>query len=541
MSISLKSYVAENNSSVSPQNVPTPGRSDEVRNDAGGYVFSVSDKSRLERFLILGIDGGSYYVGKHDFVKNNVEFLRKLIANDEKLVVDTAVSVSDEGRAFSNSPAIFALALVLCEGNDKAYARAAVNKIVRTGTHLFEFVGYIKALGKNGRAQRSAIASWYTSRDDSSLAYQAVKYRNRHGFTHGDVLKISHANVSRPIARFMLDGEILDTAPEIIKGFSRAQKAVSVEDTLKVLTENRNLSWETLRTEHLTDVKVWKKLFYNNQLNGQALFRNIVRLAKLNAFNDMKFAADYAARLVDENMLAKTRMHPVSILNAIVVFEEGQIQRTNVYYVHRSKDWVSSAVISAALNEAFYKSFKYVEPANKRTYIGVDVSGSMAQAVTIGSDLSAAQAAGAIAMTIARTEPMHIIKGFTGGWSRKVEMTDLGINANTQLSDAMRKVQKSNFGSTDCALPVLDAMNNNIEVDTFITITDNDTWAGNIKPTQALEQYRNKTGINAKLIVLGTVSNGFTIADPTDPRQLDVVGFDANVPKIVAEFSAGRL
>ncbi len=44
---------------------------------------------------------------------------------------------------------------------------------------------------------------------------------------------------------------------------------------------------------------------------------------------------------------------------------------------------------------------------------------------------------------------------------------------------------------------------------------------------QALRDYRKKTGIAAKLVVVGMVSNGFSIADPDDGGMLDVVGFDA--------------
>ena len=43
-------------------------------------------------------------------------------------------------------------------------------------------------------------------------------------------------------------------------------------------------------------------------------------------------------------------------------------------------------------------------------------------------------------------------------------------------------------------------------------------------------------GIDAKLIVMGMVSNGFSIADPTDAGMLDVVGFDASVPQVIAQF-----
>jgi 60 kDa SS-A/Ro ribonucleoprotein len=68
-------------------------------------------------------------------------------------------------------------------------------------------------------------------------------------------------------------------------------------------------------------------------------------------------------------------------------------------------------------------------------------------------------------------------------------------------------------------------------------LTDSETWAGKSHPVQALRQYRHATGIPAKLIVVGMVSNGFTIADPDDPGMLDVVGFDTATPSVISAFA----
>jgi 60 kDa SS-A/Ro ribonucleoprotein len=53
---------------------------------------------------------------------------------------------------------------------------------------------------------------------------------------------------------------------------------------------------------------------------------------------------------------------------------------------------------------------------------------------------------------------------------------------------------------------------------------------------QALRQYREQMGIPAKLIVVGMVSNGFTLADPSDGGMLDVVGFDTATPQLMSDF-----
>jgi 60 kDa SS-A/Ro ribonucleoprotein len=72
---------------------------------------------------------------------------------------------------------------------------------------------------------------------------------------------------------------------------------------------------------------------------------------------------------------------------------------------------------------------------------------------------------------------------------------------------------------------------------TFVVYTDNETWAGDVPPAQALRAYRDARGISAKLIVVGMTSTGFSIADPNDAGMLDVVGFDTSTPPVIADFA----
>ena len=105
-----------------------------------------------------------------------------------------------------------------------------------------------------------------------------------------------------------------------------------------------------------------------------------------------------------------------------------------------------------------------------------------------------------------------------------------------RLDDALKATDELPFGGTDCALPMLWAMKNRIQADLFVIYTDSETWFGKVHPAQALTRYRERTGIDAKLVVVGMVSNGFTIADPADPGMLDVVGFDTATPNVIAGF-----
>lgn len=507
----------------------------QVKNNAGGFSFTVSEWDRLDRFLILGTDKGTYYVKQPDLTNQNVDFVRELLRTDSAEVIRRTVDVSKNARAKSNSQALFIPALAMnTDGVDKQMVKSAVLDIARTSTHLFEYGQYLKNLGGMGRAKRESIINWYESKSADTLALQVVKYRQRNGWTHRDMLRLGHPkNIDADIANFILGKE--HNAGGIIQAFERAQAATSIDEIVDLI-KNHRLPWEAIPTEWHKEPKLWRTLFEADALGQTALLRNVVRLARLGMFNDLKFAADYANRLKDENRIRKGRIHPVNYLNASVVYSEGQVQRDDGrwFAVNRKKDWDTHQQIRKALDEGFYLAFHNIEPANKRTLFAVDVSGSMGQAA-LGLDLSCAQVSGAISMIGARTEPYSMTRGFSNNFM------DLGITDNMSLSDVMRKISGLNFGGTDCALPMVWAEKNKVEIDTFVVITDNETWAGKIHPHQALKSYRQKMGIDAKLAVLGVSATDFTIADPSDSGMMDFCGFDSAAPKVLADFSAGRI
>jgi 60 kDa SS-A/Ro ribonucleoprotein len=542
---------------------PTPQREPEnsrqVANSAGGYTFTTDN--RIQRFLILGTTGGSFYAGESKLTKENLKHVTEAITSAPDggvRVVQMAREISIEGRAYSNSPALVTLALVLVHGSPeaKSAAVAALRLVARTSTHLFEFAEYVESVGGWGRTKRTAVANWYTSQTPDRLAYQVIKYRQRNGWTHRDLFRLAHPKgIDRHIGEFVLKGTITEDGPEYLKSFRLAQESVNLTDillTIEGAAVHGGLVWEAIPTKFLKEPEVWKKLFYNGQLRGQALIRNITRLARIGAFDDMVFTHDYAKMLTDKLMIQATRLHPINYLNAYVVHQTGQVpHRTKSAYGYsgaRQKDWNTNPVILSALDEGFYSSFKYIQSANKRTFIGLDVSGSMS-GMAMGLDLSCAQVGAAFSLAVAKSEPFYQIYGFSdgtrrGGWGRvgnTTHLTDLGIAPSMDLSTVMSKTSGLTFGRTDCALPMKFALEHKIAVDTFIIVTDNETWFGDIHPHVALQKYRQAMGINARLVVVAVASNGFTIADPTDDGSIDVVGFDSATPKVIADFSAGRI
>jgi 60 kDa SS-A/Ro ribonucleoprotein len=101
------------------------------------------------------------------------------------------------------------------------------------------------------------------------------------------------------------------------------------------------------------------------------------------------------------------------------------------------------------------------------------------------------------------------------------------------------------FGATDCALPMTEALKmytqSGIVFDVFCVYTDSETYAPNIHPQVALENYRKATGVDAKLIVVGMASNSLSIADPKDKNTLNLAGFDTSTPELISMFVRGEI
>ena len=182
--------------------------------------------------------------------------------------------------------------------------------------------------------------------------------------------------------------------------------------------------------------------------------------------------------------------------------------------------------------------------APARTLISLDVSGSMSmpnfttghQSLYERTGMTPRDLSAAMSMITMRTEPEYAVGAFS------TQYTPLNISAAQRLDDVIRVIQGTPMGGTDCSLPMQWAQANNLMVDTFQVWTDNETWAGRtMHPHEALRRYRQHSGINARLQVIGMTATDFTIADPADPGQLDVAGFDAAVPQLLADHARGNL
>lgn len=520
-----QAFAKQYNPKSTPQSEPI--REDQVKNSAGGFVWSVDGWTRLDRFLILGTEGGTYYASEQKITRDNAKSIVELIKQDGERTVTRVTEISSAGRAYKNDAALFVLALCFAEGDTgtKTAARFALPKVARIGTHLFTFLEYANSLRGWGRGLKTAVAEWYDAKSADDLALQLVKYKERNGWSHRDALRLAHPKTKDDAKNWLYRyavGKVSDFADA--PGFIAACESVKTAKARDVIEYVRtyNLPREVLPTETLTDPQVWEALL--ERMPMTAMIRNLATMTRVGTVKPMaKWTGEIAARLLDKERLTKARIHPIQLLAALITYASGHGARGQ-------NTWTPVQTINDALDKSFYLSFDAVEPTGKRIMLAVDVSGSMGMGTICGvPGLTPRHGAAAMALTIANSESNYAIYGFG------TRFDPLNISPRMRLDTAMQNMTLP-FQGTDCALPMLHAVKEKMEIDAFIVITDSETWAGHVHPKQALDQYREKFKIPAKLVVVGMVSNGFTIADPNDKGMLDVVGFSTDTPTVIADF-----
>ena len=551
-----------------PQNEPLDER--QVENKAGGYAYPVDPFRMLERFLVIGTEGGTYYASERDITKENIDNLKYCIGEDGVRVVNTIKDISYSGRAPKQDPAIFALAYCFAFGDDDTKKAVEENykQIARTGTTHLMFVSFSDQLGDSHNAPRwrsslrRLVGSWYNRPEVSDkhehgygLAYQVLKYQNRGGWTHKDVLSKCHYGQNTALFRWITGKEYGErqlswdtkdadsnsktynrsyaatqaTLPELIVGYERIKRAETKNEVVKLISEYR-LTHEMVPNQWKNFPDVWEALL--QEMPMMALVRNLAKMTSIGLLTGLSDATQLIISKLDNvEALRKSRIHPISLLVALKTYSEGSGFRGSL-------KWNPVAQIKEALDRAFYNAVGNVKPINKPVIICLDVSGSMSGWYTtskIMNCLSPAEVGAAMAMITARVETRYEIIAFD------TKARPFTVTPTDSLPSIISNTESMIGGGTDCAAGILEARRRKLKADAFIVYTDDETWQGSVHPTQALRGYNREMGIEAKLCSVGMVATKTSIVDPDIDSMMDVVGFDTATPSIVRDFVSGEM
>jgi hypothetical protein len=338
------------------------------------YMRNESDHwTRLERFLILGSEGGTYYVPERPLTVQSAPAVVECLKADGLRVVRTVVEISSAAAAPRNNPELFALALAASPDfagvQTIGAALAALPVVARTAGDLCSFASFVENLRGWGRGLRSAVADWYLRQPAAELAYQMLTHQHRDGWSHRDLLRLSHPKAAtsahNALFQWAVDGQLGHLAGrEILSGdlrqvhaFELAKKSAREDDIVNLIEENR-LTHQMIPSEWMNSVRVWDALLPS--MPFAELLRQLGKLTEVGLLQPQSPAtALVVARLIDRKRIANSRIHPIALVE--------------VQLAYRQQPAAVASVIDA-LEEAFQLAIENVEPTGKRIHLVVDAT-----------------------------------------------------------------------------------------------------------------------------------------------------------------------
>lgn len=520
--------------------------SNHTLNSTGVGSWEISDKAKLCRFLCYGSERDLYSTKENGRIKlENTGALQSMLEEKRGAeVLEEIKRFAQDGRAVRLEPSIFALALCSQnpDVNTKQAAFKALKDVCREPAHLFSFIKYKKELKEHmkcgiwGRALRRALSDWYNEQDAMSLAAAVTKCKQREGWSHQDLLRLSHTKPARDaialISKYVTKGwkevqvahENKENAEEVIRVLSYLEVVEKVKhsrDETEVVTliEEHKLEREQLLTEHLKFKQVWSALLKEMPLHSVVKMLGRLTSGKVlePGSSETQFLCD---RIQSETALKQAKIHPFSILLATENYKKGH------GYQGKPK-WEADHNILKAMDSAFYKSFMNVEPVGKCFVVAVDMSGSPSSIVP-GTSISTAAAAAAIAMILARTEAdTHVLV-----YSQEA-MVPFSISADMTLKEATDELVKFLSESRGCTVPIQWATENRKAVDVFVILSTNPLLMLTASPVESLKKHRETSGANSKLVMCDLTNTGFAIGDTEDRGLLTISGFDLGAFSVI--------
>lgn len=581
-----------------PQTEPLPGQ---IANAAGGFYYEISDWERLDRFLIIGSDSGTYYVDAQKLTKENAEVVTRLLSIDGIRVVNGILEISKANRAPKKDSLIFALAMCVSYGNleTKREVLKVFNEIISIGTNLLMFCDYVQHFRGWGKLLRRCIANWFLEMDVDKLALQTLKYYSRNGWTLRDALRLSHPKALKLIKP---SGDAIYTgADNISEDKTRAclfdYICKQTDESLKSVLDIKILNGKMLLDQAFSfDKKRLSLSFHKSRLNQEQLItqmsgdnglyniyqEEIDRMEKelgqvsgpsdgFSSYSDIIKQYNLPREAIDTSLLNKKEIWEALLVNmpetamlrnlgkmtSVGLFEPFS-ENTN-FVIDKLTHPKKLHPIQILLAMLTYKqghgmlgklswtpNGTIIETLNSAFYNAFNTIKGTGKRILIGVDVSGSMDAKCVGSPVlncvqaAAAMTLSIVRTEDNTHTIGFDTAcyEIPITKNQRLDDVIRAFQTR--GGTDIAMPVLYALYKQLKVDAIVIFTDNETWAGHQHAVQALHNYRGKINPNVKFIVVASSSTGGSICDPKDMLSMGIAGFDASVPQLVSEFIGGR-
>lgn len=508
------------------------------QNRAGGNAYEFSDKEKLAQYSATGFFGNTYYV-------DAAEQLTEVKSLAERLPSEFVAKCAVYGRKHANLKDVpaFLVAMLASRMHEQngvpmknsitpwfawAFARAIDNSKM-----LSNFCQVIRS-GVTGRknfgtAPRRMVAQWLNARYPDGL------FRDSVGITPSlkDIIKMTRPKppdeARRLLYAYLIDKEVKDPNVELLPELIRKFEAFKFErKAMEAITGDLqvpDVPFRMLDSLQLSDAE-WSQVARNAP--WQMTRMNLNTFERHGVFKNAELTEIIAMRLIDQGLIAKSRVFPYQMLAA-----------------YQNVSDTVPQLIKTALEAAADMAIMNVPAFTGKIVACIDVSGSMRSPITgarkgATSKMTYVEAAALMGATVLRRSQNSINFAFDTGLYQ-MKATDAPVLKLAQT------LAKFGGGGTDCALP-LRRLNETHEcgIDAVIFVSDNESWVNNgywhnrSASSMMIEWAKLKThNPQAKLVCID-IAAGSSAQAPSGADRLNIGGFNDRVFDVIHSFLTGE-
>lgn len=485
-----------------------------ARNRAGGKAYAFSPKHALAQYAATGCFGNTFYASAEEQLD---EVLNLAAKAEPKFIAQCAVFARQ--RAFLKDMPAFLCAVLATRDLDAL--KRIFSRVIDNGRMLRNFVQVMRS-GVTGRkslgtAPKRLVLNWLENRDFDQLLRDSVG----NDPSLADIVKMVHPkprDSQREAFYAWLIGRKVDVAslPPVVREYEdyKAGRAKRPPD----------VPFQLLTSLPLRDVE-WADIARN--AGWQMTRMNLNTFARQGVFKLDRMAGLIASRLADADEVRRARAFPYQLMVAW----------------RMAGDTVPQEVRDA-LQDAMEVAIENVPALPGKTYVLVDVSGSMQAAVTgeRGRPTSAVRCrdvAALMAASVLRVNRTAEVIPF------HTEVEHVKLNARDSVMTNAAVLSKLPSGGTNCSAPLRYLNARGAKGDLVVFVSDNESWVdANVhsRATGVMAEWSQFQARNpaAKLVCIDLAPNLTTQALEA-PDILNVGGFSDQVFDVVAAFAQGRL
>jgi 60 kDa SS-A/Ro ribonucleoprotein len=484
--------------------VPTP----DSTNYAGGPSYTRNLEERTLQVLTTNVFENTFYATQKDLVKEAVDLFKQMALKDSSLFAKMIVYARNKGY-IRLAPIT---ALVVLSTADIILFEVAFPLVIRTPGDLQDFMAIVRSKSLRqgcGRGVKRTVGAWLNSLSE----YHTIKYGSKgNDFSLRDILRLIRPvpkdEQHKALFSYLCEGLSEKNAVTIANQLNQVKcmellKEETDLDRQKALIAEGRLPYEVVIGCIKPNVQLWTELM--RQMPFFALLRHLNTLQKAGVFNSKENVAYVVSKLTDEKTVQGSKVLPFRFFTAYHTMESGMPRQ-----------------ITEALEQALEISFQNVPELAGRTAVGCDTSGSMSGQLSAKGNTRYIDIAAIFTAAMLKKTADALILPF----DTRLHMDR--FSARDSLMTTARTLSSKGGGGTNVGLPLEYLLQNKIVVDTFIGVTDSESWVGRgFLP--AWREYKRKVAPKAKAFLIELAPYGHAVAPQSEPDVWYFYGWSETV------------